>query len=59
MTAATAAPEMSLEHSYFVSLLVKVGLGAGYGWFEELGAAMRAFTVVKRKAEGLGVQGGE
>ncbi|KAH7343002.1 hypothetical protein BKA65DRAFT_302945 [Rhexocercosporidium sp. MPI-PUGE-AT-0058] len=53
LTGAAASPDTSAEHSYFVSLLMKVGLGAGYGWFEELSKAMGAFTRIKRRAEGL------
>ncbi|KAH6723911.1 hypothetical protein BKA61DRAFT_587331 [Leptodontidium sp. MPI-SDFR-AT-0119] len=53
LTGAAASPDTSPEHSYFVSLLMKVGLGAGYGWFEELSKAMRVFTGIKRRAEGL------
>ncbi|PVH89958.1 hypothetical protein DL98DRAFT_8486 [Cadophora sp. DSE1049] len=53
LTGAAASPDTSPEHSYFVSLLMKVGLGAGYGWFDELSRAMEVFTGIKRRAEGL------
>ncbi|KAK0124243.1 hypothetical protein ONS95_009218 [Cadophora gregata] len=53
LTGAAASPDMSPQHSYFVSLLMKVGLGAGYGWFDELSTSMGVFTTIKRRAEGL------
>lgn len=53
MTGAAASPDTSSEHSYFVSLLMKVGLGAGYGWFDDLSRAMEVFKGIKRRAEGL------
>lgn len=53
LTGAAASPDTSPEHSYFVSLLLRVGLGAGYGWFDKLSTAIEVFTGIKKRAEGL------
>ncbi|KAL2075314.1 hypothetical protein VTL71DRAFT_257 [Oculimacula yallundae] len=54
LTASTASitpwPDTNPSHSYFVSLLMNVGLGAGYGWFEELREAMDVFAKMRNRA---------
>jgi hypothetical protein len=39
-------------HSYFVSMLMRVALGAGHGCWDELSGAMRTFMMAKARAEG-------
>lgn len=50
LTGAAAAKEFP-EHSLLTSLLIRVGLGAGYGWWEELSEMMVTFMKMKRRAE--------
>jgi hypothetical protein len=50
LTGVAAAKEF-FGHSLLMSLLVRVGLGAGYGWWEELTEMMITFMKIKRKAE--------
>lgn len=42
-----AAEEGSTEYNYFVCLLIKVVLGAGYGWLDTLTEAVKTFIKVK------------
>jgi hypothetical protein len=51
LTAAAAAWDLQ-ERAMAVSLLTRVGLGAGYGWWESFSRGVRAFGEVKRRAEG-------
>ena len=46
-----AAKEESTEYNYFMCLLIKVALGAGYGWLDSLTVAVRTFVKVKERAE--------
>jgi len=45
-----AAEEGSTEYNYFVCLLIKVALGAGYGWLDVLTEAVKTFIKVKELA---------
>jgi hypothetical protein len=48
-----AAAEQGLtEYNYFVCLLIKVALGAGYGWLDALTEAVKSFIRVKALAGG-------
>jgi hypothetical protein len=47
-----AAVEGSLEYNYFMCLLIKVSLGAGYGWLRPLREAVDNFVRVRASAEG-------
>lgn len=47
-----AAEEGSTEYNFFVCLLIKVALGAGYGWLDTLTEAVKAFIKVQELAEG-------
>jgi hypothetical protein len=47
-----AAEEGSTEHNFFVCLLIKVALGAGYGWLDALTEAVKTFIKVKELSEG-------
>lgn len=51
LTGAAATQNGMPEHGFFVSLTIKVGLGAGYGWWEEMSAAMITFGKVKMRAD--------
>jgi hypothetical protein len=46
----SAAAANMPEHSFFVSMLTKVGLGAAFGWWNEMSEAMRAFLEIKQRA---------
>jgi hypothetical protein len=48
----SAAEEGSTEYSFFVCLLIKVALGAGYGWLDALTEAVKTFIMVKEFSEG-------
>lgn len=50
LTGVAAARDLP-GHSLLVSFLVRVGLGAGYGWWEELSEGMVTFMKVKRRTE--------
>jgi hypothetical protein len=50
LTGVAAARDLP-GHSLLVSFLVRAGLGAGYGWWEELSEGIYAFMKVKRRAE--------
>ena len=45
-----ASEERSTEYNYFVCLLIKVALGAGYGWLDVLTEAVKTFIKVKELA---------
>ena len=47
-----AAEQGSTEYNYFVCLLIKVALGAGYGWLDSLTEAVNTFINVKALTEG-------
>jgi hypothetical protein len=47
-----SAEEGSIEYNYFVCLLIKVALGAGYGWLEVLTEAVKTFIKVRELAQG-------
>ena len=47
-----AAEQGSTEYNYFVCLLIKVALGAGYGWLDALTEAVKSFIRVKALAGG-------
>ena len=47
-----AAEEGSTEYNFFVCLLIKVALGAGYGWLDALTEAVKTFIKVKELSEG-------
>lgn len=53
LTVAAAGKGFS-GHSLLMSLLIRVGLGSGYGWWEEFSEMMFTFMKIKRKAEGMG-----
>ena len=46
-----AAEAGSTEYNYFVCLLIKVALGAGYGWLDVLTEAVKTFITVKSLTE--------
>ncbi|PMD43248.1 hypothetical protein L207DRAFT_292210 [Hyaloscypha variabilis F] len=46
-----AAEEGSTEYNYFVCLLIKVALGAGYGWLDTLTEAVKRFIKIKELAK--------
>jgi hypothetical protein len=49
----SAATERGIaEHSYFVSMLMRVALGASHGWWDELSGAMKTFMMARARAEG-------
>jgi hypothetical protein len=56
LTTTAALDTSRKEHGFVVSLLTKVGLSAGYGWWEELQFAMRAFLKIKLKTENGGAE---
>ena len=47
-----AAEQGSTEDNYFLCLLIKVALGAGYGWLDALTEAVKSFIRVKTLAGG-------
>ncbi|KAF4626106.1 hypothetical protein G7Y89_g12055 [Cudoniella acicularis] len=51
MVGCAAAEEGSTEYNYFMCLLIKVALGAGYGWLKALREAVSTFVVVRARAE--------
>lgn len=53
LTGAAATQNGMPEHGLLTSLLIKVALGAGYGWWEEIGETMITFLRIKMRAEGL------
>lgn len=46
-----ASEEESVEYNYFMCLLIKIFLGAGYGWLGELREAVITIVAIKARAE--------
>ncbi|KAH8684511.1 hypothetical protein BGZ60DRAFT_397709 [Tricladium varicosporioides] len=46
-----ASEEESVEYNYFMCLLIKIFLGAGYGWLDELREAVITIVAIKARAE--------